>query len=500
MNIRFSVLLIIYVTEGDAMKIETIKTDAIKEEIIHKKTIKTGTILELKMPYAILLSGGMEFVYVKKKEGMAVGQTIYYFEEDIYRTKRFNYRNLLVYAASICFMLIVMYGATHVIQLGEQPLLSYGIITMDINPSVEIHIDEMGKVLRTVALNRDARSIIQGEYRGLLLEEVLDTLTQNARDGGYLEEDGAVMLTYTLVNQEEAVLSEVRYEDQEYQENEEDKNTKRIETYIEKQRDHYKFLFAKGTEEAIRASKSQGLSVGKYMLLNYMDETITLEALKEMSIEEIFEIIDETDFEDSLNNKFVNKHKEGIQGPPDHSNASDQGRFSASEEKKWLQDQNKEDKQLETEKEDEDDNKEVIDNNNNKDKEKPTPNINSNENSGKDKETTNNSDKNIENKNNSQKENKTDLKTDSDIDADIDADTDIDADEETEANIEKKTPSNNSTNNSNKEKTNNGINNQDNTTIEEVKETEPEKVKEKDTTKVNSGKSETKSNSGNSKK
>jgi len=473
MSIRFNVLLIIWAMKGDSMNIDTIKTD-----ITIPETIKTGSILEVKQTHAIVVSEGMEFVYVKKKEGMAVGQTIYYFEEDIYRLSRMNYKSLLVYAASLCFMFMVMYGATHLVRVGQQSSLSYGIVTMDINPSVEIHINEMGKVLKTVALNKDARSIIQDEYKGMDLEDVLDTLTQNAQEAGFLEEDGAVMLTYTVVDQEEEAL-EVELKDEE-----KDENHRRLETYMEKKRDHYKFLFAKGTEESIRAAKSQGLSVGKYTLLKYMNDDISLEALKEMPIKEIIELIDETDFDYNLkNNNVINKNKEGLQGPPEHSNASDQGRFSASEEKKWIQDQNKAEEKLESEKKDESngasDDAQVT-NNGNKDKEKPS---------------TSNADQEKNNSRNKEKENKTDTDTDTDADADEDADVDI----ETNIEAEKKTINDNNSN-SNKEKTNNGMDNLDNTTLEEVKDTEPDKEKEKDTTKLNSGKSETKSNPGNSKK
>lgn len=474
------------------MKVETIKVESIRPE-----TIKTGTILEMKKDYAILLSNGMAFSHVKKKEGMAIGQTIYYLDEDIYRFNKINYKNLLVYVASLCFMLILVYSATQVVRHGQQTPVSYGIVTLDINPSVEIHINEAAKVLRIRPLNEDAKSIILGKYSGMVLEDVLDILTNNAIDAGFLKEDGMVMLTYTVVNQGKKDLSEGNSEDL----SDEDENYKRIETYMEKKRDHYKFLFAKGTEESVTAAKSKGLSVGKYIFMKYMSEDINLEEIKEMSIEEIFDIINHTDFEYNFNGDHGIKKRKGLsEGPPEHSNASDQGRLSAQAPQSPQEDQSQ--------------SQEEKANTINKEKEKPTTNSNNHANSSKDKSTPNNKNVDEEKTNSSnkdvdevnEKENLSNSNVNvektnpSDIEKEIPNNSNADKekinngkmDKETEKVNEEKETETETSSISDREKTNNGISNQDNTKLEEVKDRESEK--EKDTTKVNSGKSETKTN------
>ena len=425
------------------------KTDIIKKDTTIPETIKIGSVLELKKAYAILLSDGMECVYVKIKEGMAVGQTIYYFEEDIYKSNRMNYKNLLVYAASICFMFILLYSATHVIRFGQQPPVSYGIVTMDINPSVEMHIDMAGKVLEIMPLNEDATKIIQDEYRGMLLEDVLDILTNNAVGAGFLKEDGVVMLTYTVVNQEKQDLSEV--------ESDEDENSKRIEAYMEKKRDHYKFLFAKGTEEGLRAAKSQGLTVGKYMFMKYMSEDISLEEMKEMSIEEIFGIIENTDFE------YNDKNAPVLQSPSEDKSQDQRSKTNNS--------------------------------NKDKDKDKETPSS-----SNSSEEEINNSDKDQQIEKEAEKEIKEEIKeAEKEVKEEIKEEEKEIKEVEKEADKEEKEVKEEKEEKEVKEeiieeKTNNGIGKQEDTNLEEVKDTESgsEKEKVKDTTKVNSSKSDTK--------
>ncbi|MDF1617391.1 anti-sigma factor domain-containing protein [Petrocella sp. FN5] len=483
------------------MKIETTKPEAIRPE-----KIKTGSILEIKKTHAILLSEGMEFVCVRSKEGMAVGQTIYFFEEDIYSPTRIKFKNILLYAASLCLMLILLYSATHVVRIGQQIPISYGIVTLDINPSVEIHIDETGEVLRLIPLNEDGTKILLEEYKGMVLEEVLDILTENAVSTGFLLEDGAVMLTYTVVNQEVENRPEMSMDDEDFHE---DDNYRRLETYMEKRRNHYKFLFVKGTEEGIKAAKSQGLSLGKYNLLNYVSEEISLEEIKEMSIKEIYEIIEETDFKQNhKNNLIFNRQDNKPQGPPDHSNASEQGQKSASglNPQSSLEDESQNGSENESEKT----------NNNKRDKGNSTPNIHSNENSIKDKETPSNNHLDIEKtkeydmdqkiEKEADKKAKEEVKIDEkelkESDKELKEETKVndkeikEADKEAEKEAEKELPSGEEI------KSYNNMDNQEDITLEEVKEPESEKSKNKDveTRNANSDKSETKSNPGNSKK
>ncbi|MCF8017911.1 MAG: anti-sigma factor domain-containing protein [Vallitaleaceae bacterium] len=473
------------------------KTDIIKKDTTIPATIKIGSVLEVKKAYAILLSEGMECVYVNKKEGMAVGQTIYYFEEDIYKSNKMNYKNFLVYVASICFMFIILYSATHVIRIGQQPPVSYGIVTMDINPSVEMRIDMAGKVLEIMPLNEDATVIIQDEYRGMLLEDVLDILTNNAVGAGFLKEDGVVMLTYTVVNQEKQDLSEVK--------SDEDENSKRIEAYMEKKRDHYKFLFAKGTEEGLRAAKSQGLTVGKYMFMKYMSEDISLEKMKEMSIEEIFGIIENTDFE------YNDKHAPVLQSPSEDKSQDQRSKTNNSNKDKDKEiprssdsseeEINNSDKDQQIEKEVEKEIKEVE-----KEAEKEIKEVEKEEVKVEKEEVKVEKEEVKVEKEEIRDEEKEIKEVEKDEEKEIkevekEAEKEIKEEikeEEKEADKEEKEVKEVKEEEADKEvkeeKTNNGIGKQDDTNIEEIKDTESglEKEKVKDTTKVNSSKSETK--------
>ena len=62
------------------------------------------------------------------------------------------------------------------------------IITLDINPSIEIEIQD-GKANQINPLNEEAWELIDRKFEGEPLEEVLREIVVNARKKGYMEDE-----------------------------------------------------------------------------------------------------------------------------------------------------------------------------------------------------------------------------------------------------------------------------------------------------------------------
>ena len=60
------------------------------------------------------------------------------------------------------------------------------IITLDINPSIQINLDKKGLVKKVIALNKDAKDIIS-DVNGKTFDEALNTISQKVIDKGYAE-------------------------------------------------------------------------------------------------------------------------------------------------------------------------------------------------------------------------------------------------------------------------------------------------------------------------
>ncbi|MBR3660903.1 MAG: hypothetical protein IKN63_03255 [Bacilli bacterium] len=83
-------------------------------------------------------------------------------------------------------------------------------ITLDINPSIEIKLDRKGNVKSVIALNDDAKEIIDNKFEGKSLNELLYDIVSKVIDKGYIENDHVVILLHSKrYNQEEQVGVEI---------------------------------------------------------------------------------------------------------------------------------------------------------------------------------------------------------------------------------------------------------------------------------------------------
>ena len=71
---------------------------------------------------------------------------------------------------------------------------------MDINPSIKINLAKNEKVKNVIALNEDAKNIIKNDLKGKSLDKVLDLITNNLIDKGYIEEDFVEIILYSSGN------------------------------------------------------------------------------------------------------------------------------------------------------------------------------------------------------------------------------------------------------------------------------------------------------------
>ena len=67
-------------------------------------------------------------------------------------------------------------------------------ITLDINPSIEINLDKDEKVINVIALNDDAKDLVNDEYTGKSLDNVITNITETLIEKGYAKEKIVILL------------------------------------------------------------------------------------------------------------------------------------------------------------------------------------------------------------------------------------------------------------------------------------------------------------------
>ena len=73
-------------------------------------------------------------------------------------------------------------------------------IILDINPSIEINLLKNKKVKNIKALNNDAKEIIENNFKGKSLDDVLKDITKNVINKGYVEDNQVAILLYATEN------------------------------------------------------------------------------------------------------------------------------------------------------------------------------------------------------------------------------------------------------------------------------------------------------------
>lgn len=70
------------------------------------------------------------------------------------------------------------------------------IITLDINPSIEISLDKNDNVIDIRALNDDAKKIVDGDYKGKDLDETFDIMINKLKDNGFINDNEVDVIIY----------------------------------------------------------------------------------------------------------------------------------------------------------------------------------------------------------------------------------------------------------------------------------------------------------------
>ncbi len=232
-----------------------------------------GMIIKIGITRSIVMNDAMELVSIRKKPGMVEGMRIYYLEGDLVKGNVGHPIYWLRYAA-IAAMLVLM---VLTVQFAQRPTPlvpnTFAIVTMDINPSVELDINSGGKVMDVRALNNDGASLLIGNFETLSVEEALERLLKMAKAQGYLADSGAVLLASTQGQK----ISENAFD-----------VTDVLTDFIMRHNSEYTFMYYEGDENELAMAREQSLSLGRYKLNHLIDDDLLDDAsVNGMPISEI---------------------------------------------------------------------------------------------------------------------------------------------------------------------------------------------------------------------
>ena len=148
-----------------------------------------GTVLEINSETALVMTSKCDFVEIYHQDGLEAGQEIVFSRRDIVRQgKRTGQLTLALVACLVLFFICVpVYISFFTGTAGA----AVAYVSLDINPSLELAVNNKYKVLEATALNKDGDKLLQGvSVHGKPIAEAVDALIKAAEEMHYLSPDG----------------------------------------------------------------------------------------------------------------------------------------------------------------------------------------------------------------------------------------------------------------------------------------------------------------------
>lgn len=162
------------------------------------RAVKKGVVLKRMGKYATVLEKGGRFVRVPAKKGWAVGDVVTLSRQPGGHSISFW---AIQAAGMLLILLTLQYGYYH---YNKVPAT---YVSVDINPSVEIAVNRVDKVISATACNEDGNRVLQGlELEGMNYTNALQHMMDSEAMQQYLHNDPVVMVCISSSSGRESEL------------------------------------------------------------------------------------------------------------------------------------------------------------------------------------------------------------------------------------------------------------------------------------------------------
>lgn len=262
--------------------------------------------MELKKDYAIMLNddGSMDKIVIKP--GMAVGQKIFYFDEDIIKVSsssqgKFKYNVFMKSFGSIAALFLIAFTFFYNMNINR----TCAIVSLDINPSIQIEVDNNAKIIKVEGMNDDGKSIDFTGIKGCNINEGIKTIKDILVEKEYLKNNKDVLVGVAFVKDGDKAAYEENIKEAVF-------STFDTETVA--------YIKAEDKDDVIEA-KEQGISLGRYEASKAVADEETKKKIINAPVKEITEQIKDKEnviYYDSEDNKTeANEDKPSVNVPAD---------------------------------------------------------------------------------------------------------------------------------------------------------------------------------------
>jgi hypothetical protein len=152
--------------------------------------VKKGIVLELDEEFVTLLTPEGEFIQVRKEDEYEIGEEIEarVMKKPIVRRRSFRYVITSLVAAATLLVAVLFHVPSNEV---------YAYMSIDINPSIEVGVDEQLKVLKLTAYNKEGKKIISqlSHWKKKAFVDITKEIIELSMKEGYLQKGGQVLIT-----------------------------------------------------------------------------------------------------------------------------------------------------------------------------------------------------------------------------------------------------------------------------------------------------------------
>ncbi len=205
-----------------------------------------GMIMEVKKSYAITLNDNGIMEKIKFKPNMAVGQKIFYFEDDVVTataSKVHRHNNFIKTFGSIAALFLLVFTFFNIMK----PEQAFAVVSLDINPSIQIEADSKQMIIKVDGMNDDGKKIDFSDIKDISLDEGIQKIKEKLMEKNYLDTNKEVLVGVAFIK---------NGDNSGYEEN--------LQAAIRSTFDTEDITYVKADKKEVDEAKTEGISLGRY--------------------------------------------------------------------------------------------------------------------------------------------------------------------------------------------------------------------------------------------
>ncbi|MFJ9384786.1 anti-sigma factor domain-containing protein [Peribacillus sp. NPDC101481] len=215
--------------------------------------MKKGVILSVNKRFVTLLTPEGEFLKTKRQERVyEVGEEITFSPAKQKFTLAFSnfhssFKKTAVLSIASTFLILFSILPSYF----SGPVSAY--MTIDVNPSIELELDDDLEVLKLTGLNEDGKLVIGQlkDWKGKDIKTVTNRIVETTKQLGYLKGNKQIVVSTTLLEKDKELDKNLKEEIKEISEQDNVSNTK--------------MKVIQATKSDRKQAREQGISTGKYL-------------------------------------------------------------------------------------------------------------------------------------------------------------------------------------------------------------------------------------------